>query len=107
MANPLPGARAPIAGNLPATPQFYAFLRALERVQSGNASDADIDELKTQIAALQAQIDALPTSTTFPTLRVTSPLYMRGLLQNGFAQIGINLSELNGSADIPMAWVMQ
>lgn len=83
----LPGARAPIAGNEPATPQFYRFLAALETLQDGNPTTADIAAINAQLVALREEIDALPQGAGYPILRVLAPLMSDGLLQNGFAQL--------------------
>lgn len=90
MTSQLPGARAPIAGNEPPTPEYYRFLDGLQRLQSGSATASDIAELQAQITAIQAEIDALPSGQSYPTLLTTAPLTTSGLLQNGFAQLGVN-----------------
>lgn len=101
MTSQLPGARAPIAGNEPPTPEYYRFLDSLQRLQSGSATASDIAALQAQITAIQAEIDALPSGQGYPTLLTTAPLTTSGLLQNGFAQLGINTLNsvvVNGSA---------
>lgn len=90
MTSQLPGARAPIAGNEPPTPEYYRFLDGLQRLQSGSATASDIAALQAQITAIQAEIDALPSGQSYPTLLTTAPLTTAGLLQNGFAQLGVN-----------------
>lgn len=101
MASQLPGARAAIADKqgLP-TPEFYRFLLGLQRLSAGSATSSDITALQTQITAIQSEIDGLPRSS-FPTLQVAAPVYSQGLLQNGFAKIGVNVADsviVNGVA---------
>jgi len=89
MANLIPGARAElIRGAGPAAPEFYRFFQALAQAQLGSASAADLTAINAQLAALQDEIDALPEGSGYPTLRITPPLTMQGLLQNGFALLG-------------------
>lgn len=101
MADKLPGARAALVDDAGVTtPQFYRYFQALERLQAGTASAADITAINAEIAALQAQISALPESS-FPTLQVAAPLTSSGLLQNGFAKLGITVANsvvVNGVA---------
>lgn len=87
MASQLPGARAAIADQqgLP-TPEFYRFLQGLQLLQGSNASQAQIDAINAQLAALQAEIDALPEGS-YPRLDALFPLVSNGLLQNGYAQL--------------------
>lgn len=86
----LPAARAAFTdqGGRP-TPEFYRFLEALSVAQLGNLSAGDLDAINAQIAELRAEIDAIPAGE-YPTLRITPPLTMQGLLQNGFALLGWN-----------------
>jgi len=87
----LPGARAALVDNAGVmTPQFYRFFSALEKLQDGNASDADIAAINAQLAALQAEIDALPEAADRPTLQATYPILSQGLLQNGFANLALD-----------------
>lgn len=101
MADKLPGARAALVDDAGVTtPQFYRYFQALERLQAGTASAADITAINAEIAALQAQISALPESS-FPTLHVAAPLTSSGLLQNGFAKLGLTFANsivVNGIA---------
>lgn len=101
MADKLPGARAALVDDAGVTtPQFYRYFQALERLQAGTASAADITAINVEIAALQAQISALPESS-FPTLQVAAPLTSAGLLQNGFAKLGLTFANsivVNGIA---------
>jgi hypothetical protein len=69
------------------TPQFYRFLETLATAQAANPDSADIAAINAQLAAIQAEIDALPAGGSYPTLRVLAPLVSEGLLQNGFAQL--------------------
>lgn len=103
MTAKLPGARAALVDNAGVmTPQFYRFFSLLDGLQAGNASASDIAAINARIAALQAEINALPKSEGYPTLQVTAPLTMQGLLQNGFAQIGLSIDVV---MNIPQAWV--
>ena len=87
----LPGARAALVDNAGVmTPQFYRFFSSLEKLQDGNASDADIAAINAQLAALQAEIDALPEAADRPTLQATYPILSQGLLQNGFANLALD-----------------
>lgn len=88
MTDKLPGARAALVDNAGVTtPPFYRYFQALERLQAGTASAADVAAINAQISAIQAEIAALPKSS-FPTLQVSAPLTSAGLLQNGFARLG-------------------
>lgn len=87
----LPAARAALVdSNGVATPAFYRFFAALQRAQSGNPSADEIAAINAQLAALQAEIDALPKGGSYPVLQVLGPLVSNGLLQNGFAQLRWN-----------------
>src|SRR5690348_6975132 len=83
MTNPQPGARAPIIDSQgrPTAP----FLRFLQTLAASNSvpSTSDLSEVTAQLAALQAEIDALPESSA-PTLRVLRPLI---LTQEGNEQV--------------------
>lgn len=111
MADKLPGARAALVDDAGVTtPQFYRYFQALERLQAGTASAADVAAINTQIAAINAELAALPTSS-FPTLQVSAPLTSSGLLQNGFAKLGLTFAnsivvngvslQLDGDASAP------
>lgn len=111
MTDKLPGARAALVDNAGVTtPPFYRYFQALERLQAGTASAADVAAINAQIAAINAEIAALPKSS-FPTLQVSAPLTSAGLLQNGFAKLGVtvansvavtgNALQLSGDAAIP------
>lgn len=85
----LPGARADlIEGAGPTSQPFYRWFLAIEQAALGAATPADVSQVEAQIAALQAEIAALPHGTGYPTLQVQAPITQSGLLQNGFAQIG-------------------
>lgn len=91
MTAKLPGARADlIPGQGPMAPEYYRYFAGLERQQGDNASTSDIAAIDAQLATLQAEIDALPKSSGYPTLRITYPLLSQGLLQNGFAKLALN-----------------
>lgn len=87
MTAKLPGARADLNDGGPMRPEFYRYFAAQNQLQGGNASASDIAAINARIAALQAEINALPESGGYPTLRVLAPLKSQGLLQNGFAQL--------------------
>lgn len=94
----LPAARAAMVDSSGvATPEFYRFFAALQRAQNGNPSSAEIAAINAQLAALQAEIDALPKGGSYPVLRALAPLYSDGLLQNGFAQLRWN----GTTSDVP------
>jgi hypothetical protein len=88
MSVQLPGARASFVGpdGRPTT-EFYNFLEGLQRLQSAYASQTQLAAINTQLAGLQAEIDALPTSAGYPILQALFPIVSNGLLQNGFAQL--------------------
>lgn len=75
------------------TPEFYRFLQTLKRVQDGSASDDDLAEVQNEIKGIAIALgsptgdveDIPPISSGYPTLKVTAPLRLSGLLQDGFA----------------------
>ena len=79
------------------TPQFYRFLETLATAQAANPDSADIAAINAELAALQAEIDALPKGGSYPVLQVLGPLVSNGLLQNGFAQLRWN----GTTSDVP------
>lgn len=84
----LPAARAAFTDQAGRpTPQFYRFLESLSAAQGTYSSDADIAAINAQLAALQAEIDALPKDSAYPILQALAPIYSDGLLQNGFARL--------------------
>lgn len=106
MTTTLPAARAQFidAQGRP-TPPFYRFLQNLKRVQEGDASDDDMAQLEQDIKTIALALgsptgdvaDIPPISSGYPTLRVTAPFRLSGLLQNGFAI----LSWLGTTTDVP------
>lgn len=97
----LPAARAPfVEQDGRPTPQFYRFIETLATAQTGNASASDIAAINAQLAALQAEIDALPESSGYPKLQVTYPILSQGLLQNGFAKLAMNQPGDSGTGSL-------
>lgn len=84
------------------TPQFYRFFQSLAQLDINSASQADIAALQAEIEELAAEIAGIDTSPQYPVLQPIAPIFMNGLLQNGFAQIGI--AATSGSS-IPGSWV--
>lgn len=90
----LPAASATLSdGRGLATPQFYRFFQSLSELDVNSSSQADIAAINTELAAIQAEIDALPKGAGYPVLQVAAPLVCNGLLQNGFAQLGLRVAD--------------
>lgn len=97
MTDKLPRAQAALVDNAGVTtPPFYRYFQALDRLQAGTASAADIAAINAQIAAIQAEIAGLPKAS-YPTLQVSAPLTSAGLLQNGFAKLGLATLDDSGA----------
>lgn len=113
----LPSASAPVTApsGLP-SPQYYRFFEAMARIQDAAPTNAQIIELQTQIAQLAtdlgspdgsvARIPKLDLEHAYPTLRTAWPLVSQGLLQNGFALVGIDPAAIGDSLTIPESWVL-
>lgn len=75
-----------------ATPQFYRFFQSLAAFEVNGASQSDITSLQSEISTIQAEIAGLP-ELQYPVLEVQAPIVSSGLLQNGFAQLSVAVSD--------------